>query len=669
MKYLNSFSDRLILFVTVTVVGVMVGTIVFVSLSAAAFMEEQARSSVRQTLDVTGSKMETILSNVMMTVKFVVSETDYRLENDSRDEKTASELRKLTAFTVKNNSNIVGSTVSLEPFTFPGRKRFSPYSWLPDPSSNTLDVVYDTVLVEGVRTKNLGSIKNDIYSQEWYSAVKETDGYHWSDPYFDAGGAGFWMCTYSAPVHLPGGRFGGVVTADISLSSLDELVKKITPLPEMSSLLVDSQGRIVVRTDTLTQYGSKFQTMAELASLGNHPVAWEMVGSVMEGKEWLGDFDIEDKSYLAYTRPIRYTDWDLVILVPYDAIYKELYVMQKISLIFTILGLILIIIVIRVVVKNQTRPIVEFGKSAREIASGNFDASLPVITTRDEMMDLRDSFIYLQEHLKKYIEEIRVTTENRQREESELEIAHQIQMGILPDVFPPFPERKDLDLFAYLKPAKAVGGDLYDFFLSGGKLYFVVGDVSGKGIPASLFMSVAQGMFHSVAATMNDPAEILTALNDTVGRNNKANMFITMFVGILDLPTGVIRYSSAGHNPPLLVRNGSAPQASSVSFLPVEVKLPIGLFPESYLTQEVTLSGNDLLLMYTDGLTEAENESKALYSEERLVDVAGRSYAADRKADEFVGSILDSVRDYVGDTPQSDDLTILAIRYTPSPIL
>nr|AIF26581.1 hypothetical protein [uncultured bacterium fosmid pJB65E1] len=662
----NSFTDRLILFVTLTVVLVMVGTMAFVSISAAALMEEQVNYSGRQALDVTGSKMENILSNVMMTVKFVTAEAEYRLEDGERSEDIAAELRKLTAFTVKNNSNIVGSVVALEPYTFPDRKRFSPYSWLPDPSSNTLDVAYDTVLVDGVRTKNLGSRKNDIYSQDWYSRVKETGEYYWSDPYFDTGGAEFWMCTYSAPIRLPGGHFCGVVTADISLSSLDELVKKITPLPEMKSFLVDSQGRIVVRTDTLTRYGSKFQSMEELASIADHPVAWEMVRSVDEGREWLGEFEIKGESYIVYTRPIRYTGWDLVIFAPFDAVYSDLYVMQKISLVLTIVGLLLIVIVIRVVVKRQTRPIVEFGKSAREIASGDFDASLPVITTRDEMMALRDSFLYMQEHLKRYMEEIRVTAENRQREESELNIAHQIQMGILPNVFPPFPERKDLDLFAYLKPAKAVGGDLYDYFISDEKLYFVIGDVSGKGIPASLLMSVSLGMFHTVAISMSDPAEILSALNDTVARNNRANMFITMFVGILDLSTGVLRYSSAGHNPPLLIRSILRDGESGVSFLPVEVKLPIGLFPESYVTQQASLSGNDVLLLYTDGLTEAENEEKALYSEERLVNVSSASGATGKSPEEFVNCLLGSVREYAGDTPQSDDLTILAIKYTPS---
>lgn len=159
----------------------------------------------------------------------------------------------------------------------------------------------------------------------------------------------------------------------------------------------------------------------------------------------------------------------------------------------------------------------------------------------------------MQQSLSGYVSELRTTTASKERIESELSIAREIQMGMIPKIFPPYPEREDVDLHAILHPAKEVGGDLYDFFIDNDRLYFVIGDVSGKGIPASLFMAIARSLFRTLAQQATSPAEIMSKMNRSISENNEANMFVTLIIGILDLKTGSLRFCNAGHNPPIII--------------------------------------------------------------------------------------------------------------------
>ncbi len=238
-------------------------------------------------------------------------------------------------------------------------------------------------------------------------------------------------------------------------------------------------------------------------------------------------------------------------------------------------------------------PVEDFSDVAKKIAQGEFNAELPQIHSEDELKELHDSFEYLQTSLVQYIDELKSTTANKERIESELRIAHAIQMGMIPKSFPAFPERDYLVLSAKLVPAKEVGGDLYDFFIENEKLYFMIGDVSGKGIPASLVMAVTCRLFRSVASHLDKPEEIITSLNDSLSDGNESNMFCTAFLGILDLKTGHLDYCNAGHNAPLLIDSDG-----NVSAMEVIPNLPLGLFEGfPYQGQEATIT-KELCFIY-----------------------------------------------------------------------
>jgi sigma-B regulation protein RsbU (phosphoserine phosphatase) len=239
----------------------------------------------------------------------------------------------------------------------------------------------------------------------------------------------------------------------------------------------------------------------------------------------------------------------------------------------------------------------------------------------------------------------------------ELDIASHIQQSILPRTFPPFPGRSEFDIFAAMLPAREVGGDFYDFFLIGDdRLGCVIGDVSGKGVPAALFMAVSRTLLRSTALTGTPPAQCLEQVNRLLCLENVAEMFVTIFYGVLNTRTGVFEYANGGHNPPYLLRQGGA-----VEPLESTGGTVLGAIEGvAYRARSVTLEPGDRLLLYTDGVTEAMDDAGNLYSEQRLHQWL-RALDAPEPED-LVQAVVEEVKRYAGATPQHDDITVLAIR-------
>ncbi len=248
--------------------------------------------------------------------------------------------------------------------------------------------------------------------------------------------------------------------------------------------------------------------------------------------------------------------------------------------------------------------------------------------------------------------------EKNRRIEGELEVAQTIQMAMLPKVFPPFLDRLDLNVYGIVDPAKEIGGDLYDFYVRHDKLFFCVGDVSGKGVPAALVMATARSLFRSVTSREEDAAIIISNINKALYDQNEQNMFLTMFLGVLDLQTGELDYCNAGHNAPILVKSINN-EVTSLSVLP---NLPLGVVGDyDYTAQQAQLHYNDMIFLYTDGLTEAENSRHELFGEERMMQAL--TGMAGNRPREVIEAMQQSVAMFVDGAQQSDDLTMLAIRY------
>ena len=330
----------------------------------------------------------------------------------------------------------------------------------------------------------------------------------------------------------------------------------------------------------------------------------------------------------------------------------------KYGMVVFVVGLTALFVSCTIAIYRMVRPLRQFTESAVSIADGNLDTKLPEIKSEDELLQLRNAFDYLQTSLKQYIKDLKVTTATKEHLQSELTIAHDIQMGMIPTTFP---QRSDLDLFASMTPAKEVGGDLYDFLIDNDELFFIIGDVAGKGVPASLYMAVTRTLFRNLAGNYQSAANIVREMNHAIASMNDSFVFVTLFVGVLDLKTHHLTYCNAAHNAPVLVTT-----EGECRLLDVETNLPVGIEDRyHYGEQQMEFPPGSALLLYTDGLTEAtylsSDGSRRLFGEDRLLhDVEKNSKAS---AMEVIDFLKQHVTVFADGTVQGDDLTLMFIRH------
>lgn len=320
------------------------------------------------------------------------------------------------------------------------------------------------------------------------------------------------------------------------------------------------------------------------------------------------------RKYLIFDEEIDATGWHLSIIIPEDILYADL---KRVGFFVTILMLLSLALLVFIMYRS---------------AKSFF-----------KMIELNNQ---------------------KERMEGELEIAQTIQSAMLPKVFPPFADRPDLNIYGIVHPAKEIGGDLYDFYVRQDKLFFCVGDVSGKGVPASLVMAMIRSLFRSVSAHEERAEQIMHLMNDPLTEQNEQDMFATLFIGVLDMETGILNYCNAGHNAPVVVKNSN----NQLATIPCEANLPIGILSGfEYKGQTATIHRGESLFLYTDGLTEAENNEHAQFGEQRMMDVLAAAEGLQPR--EMVEKMKNCVQAFVNGAPQSDDLTMLAIRYQISAIV
>jgi serine phosphatase RsbU (regulator of sigma subunit) len=309
------------------------------------------------------------------------------------------------------------------------------------------------------------------------------------------------------------------------------------------------------------------------------------------------------------------------------------------------------------VARALSEPIARLTTMTSRIAAGDLSQRVEV-AARNEVGDLAQSFNRMAGQLTEMIAQLTETTRTKERMESELRVAHEIQIGILPKTFPAFPHRPEFDVHALLDSAREVGGDFYDFVLIDDReLYFVIADVSGKGVPASLFMAVTRTLFKAHVKRGIDPAELLAMLNHDLCTDNESGLFCTVFCARLDVQTGELVYSNAGHTPPYRLS-----ASAEVVSLPPQGSLALGMFEEAaFKVDRLTLAPGDAVVLYTDGVTEAEAPDGSFFGSERLVSFLGQQRVTDAKG--LVSAVAQEVNVFAAGTPQSDDITMLVLVY------
>ena len=584
------------------------------------------------------------LNNTILQIDKVLNSVEIAVENlswlvtDKLDQ--PDYMYELTQQVLRSNPHVVGSAIAFEPSYYHEKGvMFSPYSYRTQ---------------EGIQSKQLGTEDYEYHYMDWYQIPKLLGKPYWSEPYYDNGGANIVMTTFSFPLYDADGNMFAVFTADISLEWFTEKVNAVKLYPNSFNYMIGRGGTFLVndRTEAILNESYFARPLLE-GDKGMLETGHRMVN----GERGMAQFNRDDTEYYMFFAPVTTTGWCVCVAVLYSDIFAGIDGLWNWVITILVLGVLLLAGFCYFTVRRLTEPLVRFAGSANEIAKGNFNAELPFIKSKDEMKTLHDSFGIMQKSLVDYIDELKKTTASKERIESELRIARSIQMSMVPKIFPPFPDREDVDLYAKLIPAKEVGGDLYDFFIEDNKLYFIVGDVSGKGVPASLVMAVTCRLFRTIAEHLHTPAEIVKSLNDTLAENNDSNMFCTAFLGILDLKTGNMQYCNAGHNAPVMLAS-----SGEVKFMEVKPNLPLGLFSDfPYEGQECDITKETSLFLYTDGVTEAENTTKALYSDERLLDLLNEQRK--NMPQMIVDIVLDDVNKHVDGAEQSDDITIMCVHY------
>lgn len=305
------------------------------------------------------------------------------------------------------------------------------------------------------------------------------------------------------------------------------------------------------------------------------------------------------------------------------------------------------------IVRWHIRPLQKITDAANAVANGDFRAELPKVWANTEIKHLRNSFRRMQIKLVDYIDDLKTSTEKNASMERDLAIASEIQQGLLSKVFP---DREDVDIYGMQKPARIVGGDLYDFFIFEDHLFFCIGDVSGKGVPAALFMTVVCHLFRHIGRHTKDPALITKSINLELADGNKKSMFCTLFLGVLNLKTLKLQFCNAGHNYPVWL------QKDKTDFIVAAADVPTGAFGEAeYRIQEMQLKPGDALFLYTDGVTEAQNHQQEYWGEDSLLNIL-KDAPSGISMHELTDRVLKSVDDFTGDAVQNDDITILCLR-------
>ncbi|MDR0894704.1 MAG: SpoIIE family protein phosphatase [Prevotellaceae bacterium] len=600
---------------------------------SASYIENDAREDAETSLESINLRISDVLHQVEAVPKnlsWLVAEHD--LPPDS--------CYAIVERVVARNPYICGAAIAFEPYYYKSEGYyFSPYA-------------YRSVDSDSIITKQLGNEEYDYFNWEWYAEPKRINAPYWTEPYYDEGGGEMLMCTYSYPFHDPSGQFAGIFTSDIDLTWLTDLINGMKKNDQSYTFMIDGSGKYIVHYlkdrilhQTIYGAGEEMTSNRQVKHLGDRMIAGD------SGMEILDNDGVESFVFFA---PVRGTKWSLAIVLPKEEVFNALYHINKIVFFITVIGLLTLFVLCITIVNRLTKPLNKFAMSAREIAAGNFNVQLPVITSKDEMWELANSFQYMQHQLTRYIENLRETTAAKEKMDSELRIARDIQMGMIPNTFP---EHRSIDIFATLTPAKDVGGDLYDFVIEGDYLYFVVGDVSGKGIPASLWMAVTHYLFRAGVTHIGTPAAMVAFINNTMEENNESNMFVTLFVGKLHIPTGTLTFCNAGHNSPVLI----APDGVA-AFMDVLPNLPVGIVKDfDFQEQNRLLTERSTLLCYTDGVTEAENRTLELYGDNRLIEQANK--CAGMGAEQIVETIHKGVDSHVQGYVPSDDITLLAIAF------
>lgn len=626
----KSFSNRLINRIILIVFTVFIIMNIGLSLVLGGILFKEATKTAENALTASINAIENNLDNIeSLTQNYAVLAADHI--NDT------SYLKTLSNELVKQNPHIYGSAIVLADDISHKNVFFAPYYY--KDSTNT------------IKLERMEAQPN-YWTSDWYSHPIQSGEASWSEPYFDEGGGNFWMTTYSYPIKNKHGKVIGLIFSDASLDWLKKETSKIQPYEHCITTIISKEG-FFIATNEMFQGDCRYM-MDAAQKTGNKKII-ELTNLMQSGKTGSILFSQNGEHYNTVYGPFK-NGWSMGITCGYTEIFADMYVLYETLLFDTILALLIIFFVCKKHIRQITQPLTEFSISAMNMAKGNFKARLPKIKSEDELLRLHNSLNYMQQTIGTYITELKTTTRNNERMESELNIARNIQLAMLPK---DFPKTEHCNVHALMVPAKEVGGDLYDFIIINDYLYFSIGDVSGKGVPASLLMAIilsVQRFLYKFDFPMKKRIELI---NQSMSRNNDTGMFCTFFAARINLKTKKMEYCNAGHNAIIVIPPD--PQEKPY-FHNANANLALGLFGDfEYVDQTMDLAPGTRLVLYTDGVDEAETIKKEQFGDDRLLEVVSTNEFRQLDTEGMVNAIYTSVKDFTRNIEANDDITLLVV--------
>ncbi len=512
----------------------------------------------------------------------------------------------------------------------------------------------------------------DFKERDWYINAKKQGEFVVSEVHSDPFGREEIIC-FSKPVYAENGEFLGVAGLNVRADKLKKQLDSDDSL-DCRFIIFSEEGKVVVANTEWTRekdvdlseyisekmdiYDRIINTESGTKSLTIGDRHLYVAHTRLDSQRWIVAAYINTEQALSPSEQIK----NDIILLSRNASDKVI----KYVLFVTVFGLIALVSLViftyalgNTLSRKLTKPIIDLTESVKNITHGKLEFDCD-IKTGDEIEDLADAFRNMTEELNEHIERIKSESKAREHHIAELDIAKKIQMSILPDNARDFDTNTEFEISASITPAKGVGGDFYDYFMvDNDHLAMVIADVSGKGVPAALFMVISKTLINNRTKSGMTAGEILTEVNRQLCINNDAAMFVTAFFGILNIRTGEFSYSNAGHTPPLIYR-----YKQGFDNLSITKNLFLAGDEETvYKTDSITLNSGDMIFLYTDGVTEAAAKDKSQYGKKRLYDLLNSFSAEHMTLDEIIASVTEDIYEFVYGADQTDDITMLITRF------
>ncbi len=630
-----SLTIRMVLWVTLSVIAIFSAINIYDYSLTRTLLDQQLRQ--RTELEVNASEAQ--LSDILTRLQHQADLTAALIKQVSH---TQDKLEAMIKTSIQQDKDAYGMVVIVEPTQPSQDEAFASYYYRSD---------------TGLRFTDLANDSYDYHKQDWYLQALQLDRARWTEPYFDADGGEVLMTTYLVPIQNDKGLT--LVTMDLAVATIQKILAEIEDSQQGMSIYAITPDRHIISGH---DEDLMLLQLNEVKQGTNNVPAWyhQLLNEIKQRQS--GSFSeycprIKQDCWISYT-PLGNTEWTLLVSYSQASLTNQLIAYGQNKLLLILLGAALLAMVISAITRRQIMPLRELDNATQAFSQGKLDYRLPTPPYKDEIGSLTQRFGQMQVNLKEHIDQLKHETQQRERLNTELKTARQIQQSLLPVDSTISNNEIGFELSAYLEPARAVGGDLYYYTIQGNHLLrFVIGDVSDKGVAAAIFMARVVTAIRAIAEQTIDPAQILSNLNHQLVEDNEACMFVTLLSGALNLKTGHLQLASAGHPMPLLI--DAYQNLSQIEQLNGPA---IGLYKYEYELVNTDLEPSTYLFAYTDGLDEAANGDTELYGELRVTQTL--SNAPLSSTTELINYVVNDVNQFVGDAEAADDLTLLAVHWS-----